>query len=304
MDPRLFPLLETRQNFFLRCSAVTPLLMFLDTCCLTFNLGLTDLTHLNITNKMVPDVIVTLDPSKATDPDEIPVVLLQKCSPELSPILCRLFKKCIAESCFPSCWNLASLVPVFKTSGKRSDPRNYRPISLLSIISKVFESLINSCITHHQESINLFLIVNMDFVLVGPLLRLELSSVSMSINLLMLAVKPGRLHLTFLRQVWHAGLLHKMKSNGISGEVFNIIKTFSSGRKMKVVLDGYFSNCYSIISGALQGSFLGPTLFLIFINDLLDSIVSKLAIYADGTTLYSSLGKTADVSDKVEMAAD
>ena len=57
-------------------------------------------------------------------------------------------------------------------------------------------------------------------------------------------------------------------------------------------------------SGVPQGSVLGPTLFLIFSNDLPDSILSKLAIYADDTTLYSSLGKTNDVSDKVEMAAD
>ena len=102
---------------------------------------------------MVADVIATLDPSKATDPDEIPVVLLQKCSPEPSPILCRLFKKCIAKSYFPSCWKLASVVSVFKNSGERFDPCTYRPISLLSILSKVFESLINSCITHHLESI-------------------------------------------------------------------------------------------------------------------------------------------------------
>ena len=70
---------------------------------------------------------------------------------------------------------------------------------------------------------------------------------------------------------------------------------------MKVVLDGHSSNCYSINSGVPQGSVLGPTLFLLFINDLTDSIQSKVAIYAD---FYSSLGKTTDVSDKVDMAAD
>ena len=89
----------------------------------------------------------------ATGPDEIPEVLLQKCSPGLSPILCRLFKKCVAKSYFPSCLKLASIVKVvFKDSGERSDPRNYRPISLLSIMSKFFESLINSCCAHHLES--------------------------------------------------------------------------------------------------------------------------------------------------------
>ena len=73
---------------------------------------------------------------------------------------------------------------------------------------------------------------------------------------------------------------------------------------MKVILDGHSSNCYSINSGVPQGSVLGPTLFLIFINDLPNSILSKLAIYADDTTIYSFLGKTNDVSDKVEMTAN
>ena len=122
-----------------------------------FPLGLTpNLTNLNITNKMATDVSVTLDPSKASGPDEVPEVLLKKCSPELTPILCRWFKKCVAKSNFPSCWKLAFVVSVFKIPGERNDPRNYCPISILSIISKVFESLINSCITLHLESLNLF----------------------------------------------------------------------------------------------------------------------------------------------------
>ena len=115
-----------------------------------------NLSSLHITLKMVADVIKSLNSSKATGPKEIPVVVLQKCSPEFSPILCRLFRKCIGESCFASCWKRASVVPVFKKSGERSDPQNYRPISLLSIISKVFESLINSSLTCHLESLHIF----------------------------------------------------------------------------------------------------------------------------------------------------
>ena len=90
-----------------------------------------NLSSLNITPRMVSDVIRSLDSSKATGPDEIPVVVLQRCSSELSPILCRLFSKCIEESCYLSRWKQASVVPVFKNSGQRSDPRNCRPISLL-----------------------------------------------------------------------------------------------------------------------------------------------------------------------------
>ena len=83
-----------------------------------------------------------------------------------------------------------------------------------------------------------------------------------------------------------------------------IINSFLSDRKIRVVLDGETSNSYSINAGVPQGSVLGPTLFLIFINDLPDDILSKLAIYADDTTVYSCLGRTNDVFDKLERAAE
>ena len=105
-------------------------------------------------------------------------------------------------------------------------------------------------------------------------------------------------------KVRHAGLLHKLKAYGVSGPFLDIIKSFLSDRKIRVVLDGQSSSSYSINAGVPQGSVLGPTLFLIFINDLPDNILSKLAIYADDTTVYSCLGKTNDVFDKVEMAAE
>ena len=105
-------------------------------------------------------------------------------------------------------------------------------------------------------------------------------------------------------KVWHAGLLHKLKAYGVSGPFLDIIKYFLSDRKIRVVLDGQSSSSYSINAGVPQGSVLGPTLFLIFINDLPDNILSKLAIYTDDTTVYSCLGKTNDVFGKVEMAAE
>ena len=95
-----------------------------------------------------------------------------------------------------------------------------------------------------------------------------------------------------------------MKSYGISGTFLDLIRSFLTGRNIKVVLDGHSSSSYSINSGVPQGSVIGPTLFLIFINDLPDCTLSKLAIYADNTTLYSSLNKTKDLFDKVELDAD
>ena len=88
-------------------------------------------------------------------------------------------------------------------------------------------------------------------------------------------------------RVWHAGLLHKVRSYGISGQIFGPISSFLSNRRFGVVLDGKFSQEYRVNAGVPQGSILGPTLFLLYINDLSDDVICNIAIYADDTTLYS-----------------
>ena len=80
---------------------------------------------------------MNLDLSKASGPDCIPVVVLKNCEPELSYILAELFNKCLKESCFPDCWKVLSVVPVFKNVGERCTAKSYRPVSLLSVVSKV-----------------------------------------------------------------------------------------------------------------------------------------------------------------------
>ena len=109
------------------------------------------LHNISVTPKMIKKVIMNLDLSKASGPDCIPVVVLKNCEPELSYILAELFNKCLKESCFPDCWKVSSVVPVFKNVGERSTAKNYHPVSLLSVVSKVFEKLVNPRIIDHLE---------------------------------------------------------------------------------------------------------------------------------------------------------
>ena len=88
---------------------------------------------------MVSRAIYDLDAPKATGPDRIPAIVLKMCSPELSHVLIQLYNKCLAKSCFPSCWKSTSF---FKNDGERSDPGKYRPIRLLHIISKMLSLLL------------------------------------------------------------------------------------------------------------------------------------------------------------------
>ena len=205
------------------------------------------LEYIRITVKTVTSIISGMDPSKATGPDGIPVILFQKCSPELSPVLAKLYRKCFTESCFPSTWKLPTVIPVFKNSGERSDPRNYRPISLLPVISKIFESVINLSLVKHIESLGLFSDSQYGFRSgrsTADVLTVITERVNSALD------NSGQARAVALDiskafdKVWHAGLLRKLEGYGICGPVLRIISSFLSDRKLKVVLDGPGSHTF------------------------------------------------------------
>ena len=105
-------------------------------------------------------------------------------------------------------------------------------------------------------------------------------------------------------RVWHAGLLHKLKSYGISGQIFGLICSFLSNKWLRVVLDGKSSQEYPVNAGVPQRSILGPTLFLLYINDLPDDVICNIAIYADDVTLYSKCNQASDLWQQLELASE
>ena len=104
-------------------------------------------------------------------------------------------------------------------------------------------------------------------------------------------------------RVWHAGLLHKLKSYRISGQIFGLI-SFLSNRRLRVVLDGKSSQEYPVNAGVPQISILGPTLFLLYINDLPDDVICDIAIYADDTTLYSKCDRASHLWQQLELTSE
>ena len=93
---------------------------------------------------MVKRIITGLNLLKTSSPDCIPVEVLKKCQPELLFILAEFLKMYLKEFCFPDCWKVSSAVPLFKGAGERSPPKYYRPVGLLSVISKIFEQFVNN----------------------------------------------------------------------------------------------------------------------------------------------------------------
>ena len=99
----------------------------------------------------------------------------------------------------------------------------------------------------------------------------------------------------------HAGLLHKIKSYGISGQIFDFILSFHSNRRFQVALVAKSSQEYAVNAGVPLRSILGPTLFLLYINDLPD-VIFNIALYAYDTTLYSKFDQASDMWQQLELA--
>ena len=198
------------------------------------------------------------------------------------------------------------MVPVFKNVGERSTAENYRPVSLVFVVSKVFEKLVNDSIVDHLEKCGLSSDFQYGF-------RSSRSTAGL------LTVVSGRIARAFNRsgttravaldmskafdRIWYAGLLHKLKSYGISGQTFGLISSFLSNRRLRVVLDGKSLQEYPVSAGVSQGSILGPTLFLQYINDLPDDAICNIAIYADDATLYSKCDQASDMWEQLELAS-
>ena len=189
------------------------------------------------------------------------------------------------------------MVPVFKNVRERSTAKNYRPLSLLSVVSKILEKLVNNRIDSPRE--------------MQPFFDFQYGFRSSGSTADLLTVVSDRIARAFNRsettravalniskafdRVWRVGLLHKRSSYGITGQIFGLISSFLINRWLLVVLDGKTSQEYSVNAGVPQGSILHSTFFLLYINDLPGDVICDIVIYGDNTTLYSKFDQASDM---------
>ena len=176
----------------------------------------------------------------------------------------------IKESCFPDCWKVSSVVHMFKNIGEKSTAKNCCPVSLLSVVSKVFGKLVNIRIVDHLEKCGFFLDSQHSFRTswsTADLLAAVSCRIARDFNRFGATRAVALDIFNAFDRVWRTGLPHKLnKFYGISGQIFGLTSSFLANRWIRVVLDEKSSQEYPVNAGVPQGFILGPTLFLRCIN--------------------------------------
>ncbi len=249
------------------------------------------LDHIEFDAQNINYILRKLPVGKACGSDGISNRLLCMCSSSISVALCNIFQYSMDIGVFPESWKGANVSSVYK---KLEDfvKSNYRPISLLSCISKVMERVVFNVIYDYCVVNGLFNDRNSGF-------KHGDSTVYQLTNIVHRIYKnmddEFETCMVFLDiskafdKVYHRGLLFKLRQIGICGSLLDWIESYISNRKQRVVVDGIHSPWKNTNAGVPQGSILGPLLFLIYINDISDNISSEVFIFADDTSLMRKI---------------
>ena len=259
------------------------------------------MTFKTINETYMHNAIKNLKNGKAAGPDKIPITIIKDVGDIITKPLTMIFNSSLTNGVFPDIWKIARITPIFK-SGAKNDVNNYRPISVISVFSRILERIVhdqlyeflkaNKIITSNQSAFqNLYSTV---------------TSLICSTDYWYENIDHKKLNLTIFLDlkkafdtVDHRIMVEKLTSYGIRGIPGNWFKSYLHNRQQYCSLNGKKSKNREVTCGIPQGSCLGPLLFILYLNDFERCLkYSKANIYADDTNI------TIASNDKEKLVAD
>ena len=245
-----------------------------------------------VTANEVLNVLNSLDASKASGSDKIQTRFLKIVSIYIAEPLSDIFNKSLAVGKYPTLWKRANVKPVFKGKGSPSEMKNYRPISLLPCVSKIFEKLIFQRIYEHITFHQLLTDYQSGY---RPGHNTELQLVYLTDKLYKALDQSEDFTIIYLdisryfEKIWHAGLLAKCKTEfGINGRLLCWLNSYLDNRSQLVQIGTEQSHPLTLKAGVPQGSVLGPLLAIMYLNGLSGLTSNSMLYFADDSSLHSS----------------
>lgn len=255
-----------------------------------------NMKDIKVTEDGIRKLLHGLNTSKACGPDEISPKILKELANKLAPTITHLFQQSIDKGAIPEEWTTANICPLFKKSD-RSIPANYRPVSLTCILCKLCEHIVCSNIMNHLER-NKIITNRQHAFRKHHSCETQLSNVTHDWAKNIDDGKQTDIFILDFEKAFdtvpHEKLKSKLNGYGISGKTLNWIDAFLCHRRQCVVVKGTKSKWSTVESGVPQGTVLGPVLFSLHINDILDDIDSEIRLFADDCVCYRIINSIND----------